>query len=168
MKLDRIVTSLEISWKLREAGFVEKSIFSYYENKLGEIFVGETDLTNFEDKFITYCYTFSELLNFLPSELEINPNVYVPNDKTYEKVKLENYEFDKYHFAQLDFFKTQVGEGNDNYVMRYSYGGKMIAFRQNSKGLFCNLLQWGNTESDCCANMLMQLIEEDKLNYNLV
>lgn len=168
MKLERLVTSLEISKKLNKIGFLEKSIFSYYKNQNGDVFVGETDLTNEKNEFLNYCYTFSELLNFLPDELEITPDTYVPNDKTYEKVTLENYEFDKYHFAQLDFFKSKIGNGIDNFVMRYSYKGKMIAFRQNSEGQYCNILQYGNTEVECCAYMIMLLIQEDKFNYKLV
>ncbi|MFK8303774.1 hypothetical protein ACI75Y_12840 [Capnocytophaga stomatis] len=152
MKLERIVTSLEISKKIKEINFCKKSIFSYYRNSLGNIYVAETNLKGKEDDFVCFCYTFSELLSFLPHSLDVNPDTYVVDGRTYRKIGKSDY-------AILDFIKID----EDDYVVKYAYEGSVIAFRQNSQGEYCNLLQFGKTEMDCLANIMLLLIEEEKM-----
>lgn len=154
MRIERIVTSLEVSKKLKEVNFCKKSIFSYYKNNSGGIYVAETDLTDKDDDFICFCYTFSELLSFLPHSLEVNSDTYVPETTTYKKIGKSDF-----YYASLDFTKID----QDDYVVKYAYKGKAIAFRQNLKGEYCNLLQFGDTEVNCLANMVLLLIKEEKI-----
>lgn len=154
MKIENIVTSPETSKILNRAGFNHKSIFSYYKNSSGELFVGETDLKSNSD-FESYCYTSSELLSFLPVELEVNENTYIPSFKSYHKIIFE--EGQTYNYAQFELLKSDVYE----FVTRYVYNGKAIAFGQNLDGNYRNLVRFGNNDAEAVANMILALIEEE-------
>ncbi|GAA4149436.1 hypothetical protein GCM10022217_01330 [Chryseobacterium ginsenosidimutans] len=165
--MDKIVTSIEISKKLNRIGFVENSLFSYYKNNLGEIIVLETDL-NSDYEFICYTYTFQELLKYVPGQLEINPDTYIPKDDTFQKIGKKDFEYGQIQFAGLEMFKSDSERKSSVYIMRYAYEGKMIAFTQSNKGLFNNLLRYDENINDCLAKVYMMLSEEKKLNSSLI
>jgi len=158
MKIEQIVTSFETSKLLNKVISGKKSLFSYFKNKSDELFVSETDL-KLDSHFECYCYTFSELLNLLPGTLEVNKDTYKASTNTYEKIVFP--EGTDYSFARLELLKSDEDPNSIDYVARYAYEGKVIAFSQNQKGLYNNLIRFGTTEIEAMAAMLLALIEEE-------
>jgi len=79
-------------------------------------------------------------------------------------MKIGEFEPGEIPVCSLQLFKNAPEEHRDM-VMRYAYNGKMFAFRINSQGLYCNLLTFGDTPSECAAKMLLNLLEERILTY---
>ncbi|WP_293887844.1 MULTISPECIES: hypothetical protein [unclassified Sphingobacterium] len=158
MKIEQIVTSFETSKLLNKVIPGKKSLFSYFKNESGRLFVGETDL-KLDSQFECYCYTFSELLNLLPGTLEVNEETYRVSTNTYEKIVFP--EGTDYSFARLELLKADEDPNSIDYVARYAYEDKVIAFSQNQKGQYNNLIRFGTTEIEAMAAMLLALIEED-------
>lgn len=158
MKIERIVTSFETSKLLNKVISGNKSLFSYFKNESGALFVGESDL-KLNSQFECYCYTFSELLNLLPGTLEVNEETYRASTKKYEKIVFP--EGTNYSFARLELLKADEDPNSIDYVARYTYEGKVIAFSQNQKGQYNNLIRFGITEIEAMAAMLLALIEEE-------
>ena len=158
MKIDKILTSIETSNKLKNAGYLKKAIFSYFTDKNNKIYISETDFSN--DEHTAFAYTSSELIETLPSELEINTQTFVVNGMTYTNITED--EIEKYNSASLEMLKITSENGNE-YITKYSIGGKMIAFNRNLKGQFKNLIRFGSNEAESRGEMILALIEDDKL-----
>lgn len=158
MRIEQIVTSFETSELLNKVIPGKKSLFSYFKNELDGIFIGETDL-KLDSQFECYCYTFSELLKLLPGTLEVNEETYRVSTNTYEKIVFP--EGTDYSFARLELLKSDEDPNSIEYVARYAHEGKAIAFSQNQKGQYNNLIRFGTTETEAVAAMLLALIEED-------
>lgn len=158
MKIDNIVTSVETSNKLKSAGYLKKAIFSYFKDKNDKIYISETDFSL--DKHFAFAYTSSELIESLPSELEISTETFVVNGMNYTNITDE--EIEKYGSASLEMLKITSDEDNQ-YMTKYSIGGRMIAFNRNLKGQFKNLIRFGSNEAESRAEMILALIEDEKL-----
>lgn len=158
MKIEQIVTCFETSVLLNKVIQRKKSLFSYFKNESGGLFVGETDL-KLNYQFECYCYTFSELLNLLPGTIEINEGTYTVSKNTYEKIVFS--EDAGYPVARLELLKADDDRNFIDYVARYTYEGNVVAFSQNHKGQYKNLIRFGVTEVEAMAAMLLALIEED-------
>ena len=159
MKINDIVTSIEISNQLRIAGYVKSAIFSYFKDKYGEIYVAETDFA--KDELIAFAYTSSELIESLPFSLSISTETFVVNSKTYTNITKE--EIEKYHWADLEMMKFTHDDESSDYITKYSIGGRMIAFSRSLKGEYNNLIRFGKNEAESRAKMILALIEDDKL-----
>tara|TARA_R110002049_G_scaffold104946_2_gene251629 strand:+ start:561 stop:1061 length:501 start_codon:yes stop_codon:yes gene_type:complete len=160
MKLNDIVTTLETSIVLNKAGFSKKSIFSYFRNKEGHIYVAETDFD--KDELIVFAYTSAELIDSLPAYLDINTSTYIARSSKYENITEE--EIEKHHHAELLSLKIPYEMDESQYMVKYSVGNRVIAFSQNTKGEYKNLIAFGDTEAECRAKMILTLIEEDLLH----
>lgn len=161
MKAEKFVTSLLVSEKLEKLGFRKSSLFGYYRDNSGDYIILESDI-NCEWEFICNAYIFEELFSELPSELAVNEETYIPIaafDPGWQKVgKLE---YGEEPIAILEIYKNSE---NVDSVMRYAYGGKMIAYRRDAKGQYINLLTFAETPSDCAAKMILSLIQENILD----
>jgi hypothetical protein len=161
MKIENIVTSVETSNKLKNAGYLKKAIFSYFKDKNDKIYISETDFSS--DEHITFAYTSSELIENLPSELEITTQTFVVNGMNYINITEE--QISKYDsVASLVLMKISDDIDEENkYMIKYSIDGNMIAFSRNLKGQFKNLIRFGSNEAESRAEMILALIEDDKL-----
>lgn len=159
MKIDNIVTSIETSNKLKNAGYLKNVIFSYFKDKSGKIYISETDFS--KDEHIAFAYTSSELIESLPSSLAINTETFVANSTKYTNITEE--EIEKYHYANLEMLKFSHDDNNSEYITKYAIGGRIIAFNRNLKGEYKNLIHFGNNEAESRAKMILALIEDDKL-----
>lgn len=158
MRIDNIVTSLETSKKLKNAGYSEKAIFSYFKDKHGEIYISETDFS--EDEHIVFAYTSSELIEILPNSLEISTETFVASPIKY--INITEAEIEKYHCADLEMLRFSQN-GDTEYTTKYAIQGRVIAFNRNLKGEYKNLICFGNNEVESRAKMILVLIEEEKL-----
>ncbi len=159
MKLESIVTSIEVSEQLKKAGFYKKSIFSYFKNKDGDIYLGNTDFDN--NEFLNFAYSFSELMFFIPANLEVDTEVFVAKQTKYEKITIT--ELEGFLFAQFEFLKIEHDANVFSYLSKYCLGKGVIAFGQNTKGEYRNLMRFGENEAESVAKMIMALIEEEKI-----
>ena len=165
MELKDIVVSLDLSKKLKEAGFFIGGIFAYKQNIEGHIYISETKFD--EDEFIGYAYTSEELINFLPSTIKIENGIYVANSKSYDFID-ENEINKDFPYAQFECSKIPdfMVSGVDKFYSKYTYQNSMVAFNQNLKGEYKNLFQFGTTEANCRGKMLLTLINEGLYNVN--
>ena len=159
MKIENIVTSIEISQMLKNAGYNKKSIFSYFKNKDNHIYISETNFS--KDEFIAFAYTSTELGESLPSKLKIDNNTFVANFKNYTNIT--NEEIEKYDAAYLISLKETYEDSESQHFIKYSIGERMIAFSQTLEGNYRNLFRSGNSEMECRAKMIIALIEEEKI-----
>jgi hypothetical protein len=159
MKLKDIVTTLETSNVLKTAGFTKKAIFSYFRNKDGHIYISETDFD--KDELLAYAYTSAELIDSLPAYLDIDSSTYIARSKKYENITEQ--EIEKYYHATLICIKISNDLSESEYLIKYSVGNSVIAFSQNTKGEYRNLMFFGDSEVESRAKMILALIEEDKL-----
>lgn len=159
MKLENIVTSLEMSEQLKKAGFYKKTMFSYFKNKDGDIYLGETDFD--KNEFLNFAYTFSELMFYIPANFDVDTNVFVAKPTKYEKIT--EAELSDFQVAQFEFLKIEHNVNTYFYMSKYCLGHGVIAFGQNTKGEYRNLMRFGETEVESIAKMIMALIEEDKI-----
>ncbi|WP_437920020.1 hypothetical protein [Sphingobacterium sp. LRF_L2] len=164
MKIEQIVTSFETSKLLNKVIPGKKSLFSYFKNESGRLFVGETTL-KIDSQFECYSYTFSELLNLLPGTLEVTEETYSASIRSYEKIVFP--EGRDYSFARLELLKVDEDPNAIEYVVSYTYEGKVIAFSQNQKGQYNNLIRFGTTETEAMAAMLLALTEEEIFIFKL-
>ena len=160
MNLASIVTKVETSNLLKLAGFTKKSIFSYFSNKNGHIYISETDFD--KDVFLSYAYTSSELIDSLPATLAVDTSTFIVSGSSFKY--LAEKDIERNGIAYLVSMKIS-DEDKENFLIKYCIGEKMIAFSQNSKGLYNNLLRFGENECECRAKMILALIEENKLKY---
>ncbi|AZI54267.1 hypothetical protein EIB75_02870 [Epilithonimonas vandammei] len=167
MELKDIVVSLDLSKKLKEAGFFIRGLFSYKQNNEGHIYISETKFD--EDIFLGYAYTSEELINFLPTTIKIEDGIYVANSTSYDFIN-KNEVDDEFPYAEFECFKIpdfMVG-GVDRFYAKYTYQKKMVAFNQNLEGLYNNLFQFGSSEANCRGKMLLHLINEGLHNIENV
>lgn len=158
MKLNDIVTTIDTSNLLKAAGYNRKAIFSYYRNNEGHIYIGETEFQ--KDSFIAYAYTTSELTASLPSMFDIDSNTYVALTSGYSK--LTESEVEEYEGAELICFKAVIGT-ESQYGVKYVVGKGVIAFGQNTKGEYRNLICFSPSEAESRAAMILALVEEGKV-----
>lgn len=159
MIINSIVTSIETSNKLKSAGYLKSGIFSYFIDKNKDIYLSETDFS--KDEHIAFAYTSSELIESLPSNLAINTKTFVASSTTY--INITETEIEKYLWADLEMMKHTHNDDTSLYITKYSIGGKVIAFNRNLKGEFKNLIRFGENEAESRAEMILALIEEQKI-----
>jgi|GEM_PF-7077034 len=155
-ELLKVVVPYTLALDLEKAGVKTKSIFAYY----GSDQMPRVKVNSGKEGFLCRAYTYDELAQLIPHEIEVDENTYVTAERDY--VKLSSQEIEEYDLnAIVTFQKTFVLDTPYMAICRCS--GKMVAFSVTPEGLYRNLIRWGVNQADTAGQMLLALLEENKV-----
>lgn len=153
--LSKIVVSYESAAELKKLGFAQTSIFGYYsENK--DVIVKRCETLV---GFICSAYTYEEVVEFIPEEIEVDENTYLARSDGYDK--LEKPAEGHFYSASVTFQRTFVPD--TPFMSICKCNGRMVAFSINEEGYYNNLICWGKNQADTAALMIFELKKEKKL-----
>ncbi|WP_339790910.1 hypothetical protein [uncultured Imperialibacter sp.] len=160
--LEKFICSYEVALRLKELHIPQESLF--YRNS--EIKVSRDQIPTFTGEVGSLCSSFTseELLQFLPLSIPIDKGIFVPNGKTYELISDEDLEEFRSEGALLISLRTV--DDSEPFLTKYALGGRMVIAMKLQKGMFHNLLTWGETEADSRGRMVIQLIDDGILNFS--
>lgn len=153
--LNKIVISYDTAKILQENGMPQHSIFGYYlvEDKI--ILKQRNSAINFDCS----AYTYEELAEFIPEQIEVDKNTFIARFDGYHK--LGEPEEGMYNFASVTFQRTDTIENPFMAICRC--GGRMVAFSQDKKGYYNNLIAWGKNQAESAAIIWIMLKDENKV-----
>lgn len=153
--LNKIVVSYETAKMLKENGLAQESIFGYYSIGGKTVLKRKDTLTNFDYSAFTY----EEILQFIPEEIEVNEKTYIARFDGYDE--LGELEENTYDFASVTFQKTEVTETPCMAICRCR--GRMVAFSKTEQGYYNNLIAWGKNQAETAGIMWKMLKNENKV-----
>lgn len=154
-KLSKIVVSYENAVEIKKLGFSQKSIFGYYKDSGNVVLKVHESMTD----FICSAYTYEEIVEFIPDNIDVDENTYVARLDGYDK--LGKSEEGMYDFANVTFQRTDVLD--TPYMSICRCRGRMVAFSMSEDGYYNNLICWGKNQADSAALMIKELVKEKKI-----
>lgn len=147
----KMVLSLETALRLQKAGFKKGAYFNYADENPNSL--GIYPFSKNHDGLVIPAYTAEELLKYLPAELSVDQDTWVADFKEY--VHIEEKELSSYPYARLVIEKAE-----DEFVVAYRFGPKVIALSEDEKGVKNNLLVIKDRLTEALASLLLMVIEE--------
>lgn len=154
-ELLKVVVPYPLAGELQKAGIKTKSIFAYY----GDPKMPRVKVHSEKEDFLCRAYTYEELVQLIPHEIEVDENTYIAADRGYEKLDSREIE-EGYLHAYVTFQKTFAVDTPYMAICRCK--GRMVAFSITPEGLYNNLIRWGVNQADTAGQMLLALLEENK------
>jgi len=153
--LSKIVVSFESASKLKTLEYSQTSLFGYFQKDKDVIVKRSDTLVN----FLCSAYTYEEVVEFIPEEIEVDENTYIARVDGYDKLGIP--EEGKFYSASVTFQRTFVQETPFMSICKCK--GRMVAFSINEEGYYNNLICWGRNQADTAALMIFELKKENKM-----
>ncbi|RXQ87393.1 caspase family protein [Ancylomarina salipaludis] len=153
--LSKIVVSYETAIEINKLGFSQESIFGYYKDS-DKV---KLKICNGDSDFICSAYTYEEIVEFIPENIDVDEDTYIARSDGYDK--LGESKEGTVDFASVSFQRTEVLD--TPYMSICKCRGRMVAFSKNEEGYYNNLICWGRNQADSAALMIIELFKENKI-----
>lgn len=156
--LSRLSVSYDTAVKLQQLGFLQKSLFGYYQTDKEPV-IKKKDSSN---GFICSAYTFDEITDFIPENIEVDNNTYLARTDGYDKLRVKKWE---HISATINYQRTHIKDTPFMAICRCK--GRMVAFSITEDGKYNNLITWGYNQAEAAGLLLIELFRENKIPLKL-
>lgn len=152
MDLENLAISQPTALRLKDAGLIMPSWFSYY--RMGD--EARLKPTSGKRSWLAYAYTASELMALLPGGLEVDKHTYIVKERSWALLSSRKL---NYNCAHLHLVSAPGGA----YIAAYYHFNRMIAFSRNEEGKYRNLLFAEENPAEALAQMVLALLREERM-----